>query len=96
MQGCKLVNVLTSGASLTLKKKKINFQLCRRYKGSHREELHVSGGEHIKADDGDTCLVEFRLTKFSRETSVEGRGCSGEAVLRGPPQQQDLIFLIRL
>lgn len=52
----------------------------------------MSGGEHIKADDDDTCLVEFRLTKFSRETSVEGRGCSGEAVLAGPSSEAYLIF----
>lgn len=92
MEGCKLVNVLTSGASLTFFFFKLNFQLCRRYKESHREELHVSGGEHIKADGGDTCLVEFRLTKFSRETSVDGRGCSGEAVLWGPPQKHNSFF----
>jgi len=35
----------------------------------------------MKADGDDTCLVEFKLTKFNRETSAEGRGCSGEAVL---------------
>lgn len=52
----------------------------------------MSGGEHIKADDDDTCLVEFRLTKFSSETRVEERECLGEVMLVGPSSQAYLIF----
>lgn len=50
----------------------------------------MSGGEHIKADDDDTCLVEFRLTKFSSETRVEERECL--VMLVGPSSQAYLIF----
>lgn len=41
----------------------------------------MSRGEHIKAADDDTCLVEFRLTKFSSETRVKGMECSHRVLL---------------
>lgn len=47
----------------------------------------MSRGEHIKAADDDTCLVEFRLTKFSSETWVKGMECS-----QGPPRTQNTFF----
>lgn len=51
----------------------------------------MSRGEHIKAADDDTCLVEFRLTKFSSETQVKGMECSQD-----PPHMQNTFFLIGL
>lgn len=33
----------------------------------------MSEGEHIKADDYDTCLVEFSLTEFNSENSAKGK-----------------------
>lgn len=86
-----MVSLLTLCASLTFLKK-LDFRLCHRYKRRHRGKLGVSGGEHIKADDDDTCLVEFRLTKFSSETRVEERECLGEVLLVGPSSQAYLIF----
>lgn len=34
----------------------------------------MSGGELIKVDDDDICLVEFSLTNFNSETSAKTEG----------------------